>query len=115
MNTWKDLIDLWGRKNPGMKVLNVPAHHNLEAQHQAFMRLFEAGKASIAFVVISSGGLPYHFHGDARPSSAEWLGIPSIDIMVYIKGDGRVTVTGTGTAKFQALMSSKAADPYGHR
>ena len=97
MDKWKGLIGLWGRKNPDMKVLKVPAHHNLEAQHQALLR----GPAlplprRRSPLVCGMARHPQHRHHG-------------------LKGDGRVGVTGTGTAEFQALVSSKAADPYGLR
>jgi hypothetical protein len=97
-------------KHPGMKMLLVSADPDMNKQQAAFYRLFNAAKTSTTFVLINTGGLPKLFRGDGRPSPAEWLGIPSIDIVLYIKEDGRVKLTGTGVTEFNALMGS-AADP----
>lgn len=95
-------------KHPGMKMLLVSADPDMNKQQAEFYRLFNAAKTSTGFVLISTGGLPNHFRGDDCPSPAEWLGIPSIDHVLYIKDDGRVALTGTGVAEFHALMKPAA-------
>ena len=79
-------------------------------QHYRFMAMFEAGKTSDDGVIVTSS-LPYKFSGDGDHVEAEYIGVPKLDIIIYIGvHNGRQAITGNPQG-VQLFLGSRASAP----
>ena len=93
-----------------LTLLNVSAEANPALQYRRFFAMFEAGKTSEKSVIVTASR-PYKFSGEDAEVDAEWVGVPRLDIVLYIGAlNGRRAITGNPEG-VQSFLGSRASAP----